>query len=112
MHKNGYTALIGTNTMRDSLGIYTVFIDGDTLQGEIKYTERAYNTGALALSSDGKSLYAASEGMSFMGYASGGVMAYTVEDDGELTVQERCPRMGPASLQLGVGRKKTDALFR
>lgn len=106
MHKNGYTALIGTNTMRDSLGIYTVFIDGDTLQGEIKYTERAYNTGALALSSDGKSLYAASEGMSFMGYASGGVMAYTVEDDGKLTYRNGVPVWGQRPCSLALDEKK------
>lgn len=106
MQKNGYTAIIGTNTMRDSLGIYTVAIDGETLQGEIKYTERAYNTGALALSSDGKSLYAASEGMSFMGYASGGVMAYTVEDDGKLTYRNGVPVWGqrPCCLDLDEGR--------
>ena len=84
MQKKGYTAWIGTNTMRNSLGIYTVSIDGDTLRGEIRHTEKAYNTGALALSKDGKRLYAASEGMSFMGYGSGGVMSYRIDEVGKL----------------------------
>ena len=56
MQKKGYTAWIGTNTMRNSLGIYTVSINGDTLRGEIKHTEKAYNTGALALSKENSSI--------------------------------------------------------
>lgn len=106
MQKKGYTAWIGTNTMRNSLGIYTVSINGDTLRGEIKHTEKAYNTGALALSKDGKRLYAASEGMSFMGYGSGGVMSYRIEEGGKLVYLNGTPVWGqrPCCLALDESR--------
>ena len=106
MQKKGYTAWIGTNTMRNSLGIYTVSINGDTLRGEIKHTEKAYNTGALALSKDGKRLFAASEGMSFMGYGSGGVMSYRIDGGGKLVYLNGTPVWGqrPCCLALDESR--------
>lgn len=106
MQKRGYTAWIGTNTMRNSLGIYTVAIDEDTLCGEIKYTEKAYNTGALALSKKGDRLYAASEGMSFMGHGSGGVMAYSTEPDGKLVYQNGTPVWGQRPCCLALDEDK------
>lgn len=85
MKKNCYRAFIGTNSVRGSRGIYTIEIDGDTGSAEIVSTTQAYNTGCVALSRDEKNLYAASEGMTFDGHASGGVTAYRVEKNGELT---------------------------
>ena len=114
MQKKGYTAWIGTNTMRNSLGIYTVSINGDTLRGEIKHTEKAYNTGALALSKDGKRLYAASEGMSFMGYGSGGVMSYRIDGGGKLVYLNGTPFGGNglvASPWMKVGTHSTRQIF-
>lgn len=106
MKKIAYTAWVGTNTMRNSLGIYTVAIDAETLKGEIRYTEKAYNTGALALTQDGSRLYAASEGMSFMGYGSGGVMAYSTDAEGKLTYLNGEPVWGQRPCCLDLDEKK------
>lgn len=85
MSAKNYIAFIGTNSVRGSRGIYTVRIDGGTLQAKVISTQEAYNTGALVLSHSKKYLYAASEGMTFMGKASGGAMAYRIEQNGVLT---------------------------
>ena len=83
--KHYYRAFIGTNSVRGSQGIYTLEIDGDTGAAEIISTTQVYNTGCVALSQDEKNLYAASEGMTFDGHASGGVTAYRIEENGSLT---------------------------
>ncbi len=70
-----YTAYVGTNSIRDSRGIYTLSIS-DSGEGEVLGATPAYNSGYLALNADGTRLYAVSEGMSFMGKASGGVLSY------------------------------------
>lgn len=85
MQKKNYIAFIGTNSVRGSRGIYTVAIDGETLQAKVTSTQEAYNTGALVLSHSKKYLYAASEGMTFMGKASGGAMAYKIGENGVLS---------------------------
>ncbi len=79
-----YTAFIGTNSVRSSRGIYTLSVDGDTGHMEITSTCGAYNTGAIVLSPDERYLYAASEGMTFRGKASGGAMAYEIMEDKSL----------------------------
>ena len=85
MHSKKYIAFIGTNSVRGSRGIYTVEIDGDTLQAKVTSTQEAYNTGALVLAHSKKYLYAASEGMTFNGKASGGAMAYKINEHGILS---------------------------
>lgn len=79
-----YYAYIGTNSVRGSRGIYTLRIDGDTGAAEVISTAPAYNTGGLALSRDERNLYAVAEGMTFQGYADGGVTAYRIREDGSL----------------------------
>lgn len=83
MADKSYLAFIGTNSVRGSKGIYSVRIDGKTLQPAIMTTHQVYNTGAVALRND--RLYAASEGMTFKGLADGGVYAYAIDPSGELT---------------------------
>ena len=61
MNDPEYIALIGTNSVRNSQGIYTVHLERGTLKASVVSTQSAYNTGALALSADGRRLYAASE---------------------------------------------------
>ena len=85
MGTNCYYAFIGTNSVRGSRGIYTLRIDGDTGAAEAVSTVPAYNTGGLALSRDEQNLYAVAEGMTFQGYADGGVTAYQIHSDGSLT---------------------------
>lgn len=82
---NKYFAFVGTNSVRGSQGIYTVSIDAQTLRPEITSTRQMYNTGTLALSRDGKRLYAGSEGMTFQGAADGGVVGFDIGADGALT---------------------------
>lgn len=82
---NKYLAFVGTNSVRGSQGIYSVAIDGNTLKPEIVSARQMYNTGTLALSRDGKRLYAGSEGMTFQGAADGGVAGFSVGADGALT---------------------------
>lgn len=81
---NAYYAYIGTNSVRGSQGIYSVRIDAVTLEPEIIQTVPAYNSGSLAMCADGGFLYAAVEGMTFEGYASGGIIAYKAAEDGML----------------------------
>ncbi len=84
MNRSWYYAFIGTNSVRGSRGIYTIAIDAGTGRAEVVSTVQAYNTGGSALGMDEKNLYAAAEGMTYDGLASGGVTAYRVEPDGSL----------------------------
>jgi 6-phosphogluconolactonase len=49
----------------------------------------AYNSGYLVLNRDGTRLYAVSEGMSFMGRASGGVIAYDISEGAPEMINHR-----------------------
>lgn len=79
-----YHAYIGTNSVRGSRGIYSVRINGETLEAKITSTAQCYNSGSLALIRDGSRLYAAVEGMTFEGAADGGIVAFRVSADGTL----------------------------
>ena len=85
MDRDCYYAFIGTNSVRGSRGIYTLRIDAASGAAEVVSTAWAYNTGSVALSRDGKNLYAVAEGMTFEGWADGGVTAYQVGREGVLT---------------------------
>ena len=102
MNDPEYIALIGTNSVRNSQGIYTVHLERGTLKASVVSTQSAYNTGALALSADGRRLYAASEGMVFQGQASGGALAFSVDGRGTLTYRNGVPTQGqrPCCLAL------------
>ncbi len=71
-----YTIFSGTNSVRNSRGIYRIWFDGK--QARILDTVQTYNSGYLALNRAGTRLYAVSEGMSFAGRASGAVLAYDI----------------------------------
>lgn len=85
MKKSYYQAYIGTNSVRGSQGIYSVRIDADTFGAKILSAAPAYNAGGVALDKSERFLYAVSEGMTFDGYADGGVTSWRVEQDGSLT---------------------------
>lgn len=99
-----YHAFIGTNSVRGSQGIYTLDICGETIR--ILAVTPAYNAGGLALSRDGKNLYAASEGMTFRGQASGGITAFAVEPDGSLRWQCGQRSYGQRTCCVAVDDKK------
>jgi len=80
-----YLAFIGTNSVRGSKGIYSVAIDGETLQPRIVSSHQAYNTGTVSIAKGRKLLYAGSEGMTFKGAADGGVYGYSYDGNGVLT---------------------------
>lgn len=104
MNKSYYRAFIGTNSVRGSRGIYTLEIDGQTGAAEVVSTTQAYNSGCVALSRDEKYLYAASEGMTFHGLASGGVTAYHIEKNGTLTELNGQPSHGQRTCCTAVER--------
>lgn len=80
-----YFAFVGTNSVRGSRGIYSIKIDAKSLKPVIASARQFYNSGSVALSQNDRYLYAACEGMTFHGYADGGVSAFEISDKGELT---------------------------
>lgn len=106
MKQSWYYAFIGTNSVRGSRGIYTIGIDGETGAGKILSTIQTYNAGGIALSMDEKNLYAAAEGMTYDGKASGGVTSYRVEPDGRLTRLNGRNTFGQRTCCVAVDRGK------
>lgn len=102
MKKEFYNFYIGTNSVRGSLGIYSVSIDCETSFPKIISTSPIYNSGSLALSPDGKNLYSAVEGMTFQGMADGGVVAYNVEPGGKLIAVGGQPSCGQRTCCVAV----------
>lgn len=101
-----YHAFIGTNSVRGSQGIYTLEIDVAAESVKVTSTAPAYNAGGIALSQDGKTLYAASEGMTFQGYASGGVSAYDILPDGRPVYRNGQRSYGQRTCCVAVDRRK------
>lgn len=77
-----YLAYLGTDSVRGSQGIYTVSVDTDTGALTQLGTIPAQDSGYLALSPDGKTLYATIESMILDGKPQGGVAAYRIGADG------------------------------
>ena len=77
-----YLAYLGTDSVRGSQGIYTVSLDTDTGALTQVGTTPAQDSGYLALSPDGGTLYAAIESMILDGKPQGGVAAYRIGGDG------------------------------
>ena len=75
-----YDVFVGTNSVRGSRGIYSLRLSNGRLSQ--RFTHPAYNAGYLALR--GNDLFAVSEGMTFDGLASGGLVRYAVRPDGRL----------------------------
>lgn len=79
-----YLALVGTNSVEGSKGIYTVtFSDEKDMQ--ITSTVDALNAGFLAVRADKKYVYATRENMIFRTHACGGIGAYSIGPDGVLS---------------------------
>lgn len=102
MSKSIYQVYIGTNSVRQSQGIYTVHVDGESLVPRIVSTCPFYNSGALALSEDERFLYAAVEGMTFDGLADGGVVGYETSPEGVLKKRNGRPSHGQRTCCVAV----------
>ena len=83
--QENYLIYVGTNSVRGSRGIYTVAADPRDWSMKILSAAPAYNSGGICLSPDKKNLYAAAEGMTFDGFAAGGVAAFAIGENGKLT---------------------------
>lgn len=77
-----YLAYLGTNSVRGSQGIYTISLDTDTGILNKLGSVPAQDSGYLALSPDGKTLYTTIESMILDGKPQGGVSAYRIGEDG------------------------------
>ena len=75
-----YDLYVGTNSQRGSRGVYHVLLDGETGAMAIAGVIPFYNSGYLVRSEDGRRLYVASEGMTFRGAATGGVVTYDLSE--------------------------------
>lgn len=84
MTHSKYLAFVGTNAVKNSKGIYSVAIDGETFHPELVGTQWAYNAGGMAISRNRDVLYAVTEGNTFHGYADGGVTGFRFDDSGKL----------------------------
>lgn len=80
------TAYIGTYSKGEIGGVFRALIDDETGKLEIVDTLDVENPSHLALSPDGKFLYAASETGEFKGENGGAVAACAVAEDGKLSL--------------------------
>ena len=73
-----YIGFVGTTSTGGSKGIYRIGLSASSHHIQVLDTRPMYNAGYLALSRDKKNLYVLSEGMTFQGYASGGITSYDI----------------------------------
>lgn len=111
MNTKKYYAYIGTNSVRGSRGIYSVRIDADTLAAEMVSVQQFYNAGSLALNRNESMLYAATEGMTFEGFADGGITGFRIDSDGMLmkTGGQRSHGQRTCCVALGKSEKSVYA---
>lgn len=94
---------LGTNSVRGSQGIYTASLDCETGALNILSSTPAQDSGYLALSSDGKTLYATIESMILDGKAQGGVASYHIGKDGIPTLLNIQPAAGQLICHVSCG---------
>lgn len=97
-----HIAYIGTDSVRHSRGIYTVALDGGTGHTQILSAAPARDSGYIALSPDGKYLYATIECMLYQGQARAAVAAYRVNSDHSLTYLNEQPAGGQLAAHIEV----------
>ena len=73
-----YVGFVGTTSTGGSKGIYRIGLSASSHHIRVLDTRPMYNAGYLALSRDKRNLYVLSEGMTFKGYASGGITSYDI----------------------------------
>lgn len=98
-----YLAYLGTNSVRGSKGIYTVSLDSETGGLKLLGATAAQDSGYLALSPDGQTLYAAIESMLLDGRPQGGVASYRIGAGGLPEFQSRQPAAGQLICHVSCG---------
>lgn len=92
---------IGTNSIRGSQGIYHMKLEPSKGCLQICSSVQAYNAGGLFWNARDEVLYALSEGMTFMGKASGGILALATDQSPPvITGQAATSGQRPCSLSL------------
>lgn len=99
-----HTAYIGTDSVRHSQGIYTVSMDAETGNARILSAAPARDSGYVALTADGRFLYATIECMLYRGKACAAVAAYKVNEDGSLTYLNEQPAGGQLAAHIEVSK--------
>lgn len=96
---------IGTNSIRGSMGIYCMELNQENGSVQIQSTVQAYNTGRLCWPG-GAVLYALSEGMTFMGQASGGIITLSLEDSPVITSQTVTDGQRPCAVSISADKSE------
>lgn len=81
-----YHAYLGTNSLRNSQGIYHITLDKEDLSIQVRHTCPALNGDYLCFSPDQRTLYAAYEVVYYQGRPSAAVAAYRIGPDGSLSL--------------------------
>ena len=98
-----YLAYLGTDSVRGSKGIYTVSLDSEAGSLKLLGATTAQDSGYLALSQDGKTLYAAIESMILNGKPQGGVASYRLGADRLPEFQSYQPTAGQLICHVSCG---------
>ncbi len=96
-------AYIGTYTQGDSEGIYRSVLNPDTgALTEPVLAAKVVNPSFLAIHPNGQFLYAVAETSTFAGEKSGGLSAFKIERNGDLTLLNHRNTMGGAPCHVGL----------
>lgn len=99
-----YRGYIGTNSLRNSKGIYQIEISDEKIS--VLSTIQAVNSDYLAISEDEKYLYACMEVIYYQGKAVAAASAYRIEKDGSLTFINTQPVGGQLNCFIFVDKKR------
>ncbi len=109
MENNHCLAYIGTFAEPSEIvGIAILDVNPDT--GELTfagYSEKIEKPTYLALSADGKHLYATIEADRYEGQPGGGAASFLIDRDGSLSLQSRCPSDGEFPCHISVDHANT-----
>ncbi len=103
MKNKVYRGYIGTNSLRNSKGIYQIEVSDEKIS--ILSTTQAVNSDYLAITEDEKYLYACMEVIYYQGKAVAAASAYRIEEDGRLTFINTQPIGGQLNCFIYVDKQ-------
>ncbi len=109
-HAQYYHALLGTNSMRGSQGLYHITIGKADHSIRVLHTCPALNGDYIWLSPDQQTVYAAYEVIYFNGQPTAAVAAYRIDKDGSLTLLNTRNTDGQMACFCSVDRSGTHLL--